>query len=667
MAGIGLTGVLTADFLDRFTRVGTKSSLAPRTAGASSEQDSLAAGLRIGARTFSTAIDGLSTAASFVNLSEQSLEQLRDVTSQLIDVTKQATLISTNSSARESLDIRFHKLSSEFRNIVKNATTGDNEFLSKSGLEEVFRSVGLDSKTSSSIANVFSQFITPNTDDALASEYVAGGQERIPVGAFHTHSADSSTKFTKITNSGISNGQITTVNNVFSDTDNILNQNPGVRSLFTTNTVGSTTGIAAGSLSANITLIAVNETNGYSVIRSTDDLVGHNAAGAPNLFLVDPNGVVLQQITANTDASFTFNYASLTQDNSQVAYIQHDSGGGTNDEARLVVLGSVDQDPATYTTTDLYSTSDLSNIAINNAGTYVAMIDASSGRRGVLIQTGTLDIDGTFTGYSSGVNVSALGFYGEHDVALVGSDGVYSYAGDTQDFNQIASANVGAFATLEAVGGHGTVVYEDTDALTINSANGIAASFESFSTVFSYTASDSVSRLSLAFNVDGVNVDYGIQGSLVSKTGSAASQLYRIENNPLYTTGRKLKRSSPDEYDPITGEQQDSIFADSRSIDTRAEAYRTLKDLKALKGQIDKNLSALSEARDLIADNIKLLKATGKAFAEESGRISEESDAEDLANKLRERIRGSTSAAVLAQAGNLNSVTVAALTALVSR
>lgn len=662
MAGIGLKGVLTADFLDRFTRVGTKSSLSARSLSGESDQDSLAAGLRIGARTFSTAIDGLNAAASYVNLSEQSLEQLKDVTNQLIDVTKQATLISTNSASRDTLDIRFHKLSSEFRNIVRNATSGDNEFLTRSGLEEVFKSVGLDSETSSSIAGVFSSFITPATDDALASEYVSGGQERIPVGAFHTHSADSSTTFTKVTNSGINRGQISTVNSVFSDTDTILNQNPTARSLLTTNLVGSTTGLSAGSLSRPITLLDVNETNGYSIISSADDFLGFNADAVANLFLVDPNGVVLQQITANTNADVSYRSASVSQNNGIVAFISRDAGSGL-DTAQVVTLGTADQDPSTFDILTVETNTNLNKIAINNAGTSVAYINVASSE-GVLYSIDGGSFDTTFATDTAAALVSELGFYSESGLAYMGSGRLYQYDGVS---TELGSGNIGSIAVLEDNGSGGVIAYEDETARTVKYAQGPGGTFGAFSTIFEYASSDSVTRLSLAYNVDGTNIDFGIQGALVSKTGSSASELYRIQTNPQYGSGKKFKRASPDEYDPISGEQQNSIFADSRSIDTRAEAYRTLNDLKALKGQIEKNLSALGDARSLIADNIKLLKATGKAFVEESERLSDEKDAEDLAIALRDRIKNSTSTAVLAQADNLNSITVAALTSLLAK
>jgi len=86
-----------------------------------------------------------------------------------------------------------------------------------------------------------------------------------------------------------------------------------------------------------------------------------------------------------------------------------------------------------------------------------------------------------------------------------------------------------------------------------------------------------------------------------------------------------------------------------------------LNDLKGLREQITQNVDALSNAFQVVADNITLVRATGLALLEIGEGLTNETDATLVAECVRRRIRESAGEA-LAQAENLDPIAVATLT-----
>lgn len=104
----------------------------------------------------------------------------------------------------------------------------------------------------------------------------------------------------------------------------------------------------------------------------------------------------------------------------------------------------------------------------------------------------------------------------------------------------------------------------------------------------------------------------------------------------------------------------DSIFDATRSITNRADAYLMVEDLKALKGQIEHNISAYDGVVDVLGKNLTLIRETGLAFLDASSQITSFKDAEAAAQFIQDEVRKNASAA-LSQAENLEPMTVAAL------
>lgn len=658
MSGIGFSKIINEDFIRRFTQLAKSGNSARNSIfSKQTETESLGAGLRIGARTFSTAIDGLNAATSLVNLSEQTLEDLKEVTTSLINISKQAAEVSTSQGQRIGLDQKFHELAGEFRNLVKNGTTGTNEFLTKDGLAEIFRAVGLDEKSSETIASIFSSFITPKTDSALASEFAGVGSENIPVGAFTSRASDVKYNIDKLTNSAITSGGIGKGSSVFVDYDTILNQNPSFQSVLNVDQTGSIRGLGRSTLQFDVTLLAVNESNGYALITTRNDLLGQNGGNYNQIFLVDNTGQVLQQYTDNSNDFAEYMAADVSADNLTVAYAIYNSL--TSEQAVYsAVTSSLGADPflggVAYTKLVTETPGlNFTDIAINNNASYVVFKDDSAGSHITFMDLNSLSIDFFI---DSETDIEDFGFIGESDLAIKTSTEIKSYKYDSGAYSTLASySSIGKFTTLESLGSIGVQDSSTNTIYILNSSAEVEFSLD-------LAGTDSIQSLSLAESPDGTKSEIGVVGSLTSITGDSDTELYRFTYNQRYDTGQRSSRSTPDFYNSLSGQQNNSIFDDDRHITSRSEAFRALADLENLAKQIDSNLTVLKSAKSTLEDNIKLLRTSGRAFLEASERVSNIGDAESLALSLNQRIRSLSSSKVLSQAENLNAITVAALT-----
>lgn len=187
MAIKGIRSVVNETFIKRFAAVAagdSSSNLAKAIRGGASTV-SISEGLRLGARTFATAVQNLNSTIGVINISRDTLEKLGKITDKLISLTSRATERSASNSARQNLNAQFNELANEFQAIVDDAEIGEREFLSKEDLGEIFTLVGLDPDESSRMAALFDQFIITEKDDLLASETVKGTRPvPIPSGAF---------------------------------------------------------------------------------------------------------------------------------------------------------------------------------------------------------------------------------------------------------------------------------------------------------------------------------------------------------------------------------------------------------------------------------------------------------------------------------------------------
>lgn len=201
-----LRGVIDDTLINRFTGLakgGTGASLANALTGRG-DQTTIRDGLRTGARTFASAVQGLNAGISFLNVSRHTLTQLDEVTDKLLVVVEEATQSTTGKEKRHDLNTEFKKLGNEFQRIIEKADFGDYEYLTTEGIAKYLTVLGLDREKSESVSAVFKKFVLSKEDDLLASEEIQGERPtRVPTTAFGTGrvtSADFSSLFDEETN-----------------------------------------------------------------------------------------------------------------------------------------------------------------------------------------------------------------------------------------------------------------------------------------------------------------------------------------------------------------------------------------------------------------------------------------------------------------------------------
>jgi flagellin-like hook-associated protein FlgL len=163
------------------------SSQSSGTTKGSASDNAIKTSLRTGAQTYSYAVRGLNTLASYINVARATMQKLEGVVDEMATLVNEAKKSTTGSSARDNLQIKYEELVKTFRATIEQARVGDQDLLTTDGLDGVFKNFGLDKDQSDSISNLFTLFETPDTDTALASEEVKGPRPvSIPDSAFTT-------------------------------------------------------------------------------------------------------------------------------------------------------------------------------------------------------------------------------------------------------------------------------------------------------------------------------------------------------------------------------------------------------------------------------------------------------------------------------------------------
>jgi flagellin-like hook-associated protein FlgL len=650
-----LTKVVNESFVLRFAGLASGSGGAVTKSNATST--TISTGLRFGAQTFAKAVQGLNAGISFLNISRGTLEKLTEITDKLITLTERSTKISTSADARKGLNLEFKRLASDFQEVVEQAKFGERNVLNVEDISELFTTLGLDRESSESIAAIFKEFSTPDEDEQLASEEVKGTRPYfLPRAAFNNPVSDNSYYLEKITDAPIVGtglttipGGISTVNSVYTATDDILNQNTGNVSLFTQDIGGSLTTLPANSLSTDISLKAVNENTGYSVIQSSENFLGFNASNFNQLFLVDADGTVVHQFT-NEASNVSFGGVSISNNDKTIAYSR---ATGADLTVRTIVAGTIGENPASSTNTllETLSVSDtVYNMRISNDASYVGYIRIVGGAFTVQLRDVATNTPDAFLA----ADVSAIGdfdFYENNKIALArnGNDIKLYTAGSGSYVDFLSATSLETFAVLQkTTGSQGYIGYFDNSDNTLR----IYGASDSSTVVASHTigTGDLNYNLSMAFNSSG-QVEAMLAAELPSYSGDTGLELYRLKANRAASGATGLARSSA-EYE--------TIFDGTIDISTRPMAYRMLHDLKALRKQMQDNSKAIDYATDIIGKNIDLVRAAGFAFLDLSSSVTSEDQADQVASKLRDEIRKNARGA-LAQAENLQNIVVAAL------
>lgn len=431
--------------------------------------------------------------------------------------------------------------------------------------------------------------------------------------------------------------------------------NTGVRTSFSYNRLEEQVSIV-DQLSGPVQLLAVNNQTGYSVIETSQDLLGYNASGYSQLYLVDYYGRVVNQITNNRFAAFEFTHADISESNLQVATL---GNNGTIQSVGLVTMPGYGSDPATENASQVIVNQSYGdalpvyeNLRISDSGSHVAFYSNAEAYSGTsrlrLYDTATFTVNTTL---SANTNVTGqFEFVNDGLIAFVEQDGALQ---DIKLFSDSLSEvtttlvndvnEVGAFTATEGRAEDFVVFYEDRAIQTLNvlSNTGILSIRNEYDGL-----TESIGTLSIAYDQN-----LGITGNLNQGTEPASFYAADISQSTVEITGLPLNKSTQNYTGALTGE---------RTLTRLPDAYSLISDLKELKNQIENNIEVIDQAQDYLQQNVELLRATGLQFLELSNQISSEAQADDVVRKLQQGIRSNARDA-LGAIGNVEDVIEKAL------
>lgn len=657
-----LDGIVSGALLQRLNSlsqsVGSKTTIS--NSGASTV--SFSKGLRFGAQAFGSAVQNLNGTISFVNLARSTLSDLGKITDEMIALAKEASDSGVSESGRDRLDGDFQKLVDKFRQTVANSEINDTAILTKQGLADLFTRAGLDPKQAATIKKVFDAFVLPEGDDSLASEGEISARPAFTEVSVYTGSTTGVPyRLRKLNTASLSTtAAISTVNSVYIGKDLYGLVDANASPLFTVDLNGSATTQTAGQLSPGASigiLFAVNESTGYSLVKSTEDPLGYNGSNRQQIFLADNRGTIVQQVTDNNDPDRHYTAADLSRDSTVVYAVARTDDGLGNRSAKIQkfdIPGGFFADPSSITRTDLTSVEgtaasgfDVSNLKVSNNGHYLGFYDP------VALSARLFKANGAEEPLlTTAPGATVLGFSSDGTIVYQSGNSLYDFTysssvAATEIYNAGVHSIVGA-TVLERDSNFSTLTYfsvaTDDGNLALYSATPggpytqvqLGKSTVAYSLVRNGT-SPTINKLSLAYQQNG-QVDIGIVGTL---SGEPGTNLYRLTYDSRGTTATRTASPEGDVTDVFDG-----------SLRRRPDAVRTLADLNQLKSQIDANVANIDKLSEVLGLNVKLLQGTSSAFLELSGQVANEKDAESLAQKLQLAIRSNAFDA-LEQVGNL--------------
>ncbi len=184
---VAISQYIDANYVDRLTGLsrGEKrggQALTQALKGGSSESK-IQSSFRFGAQAYTKALSGINFAASLVNFAHSDLTQMQSLTSEMIELTEEAAKPYTSTQRRMRLNQRFGDLGREFRNIEQGAEVGETKYLTKSGLQETFKTIGLDSQESPAVQKMLDQFVVLDEEERLASREIKAEDTKLPAGS----------------------------------------------------------------------------------------------------------------------------------------------------------------------------------------------------------------------------------------------------------------------------------------------------------------------------------------------------------------------------------------------------------------------------------------------------------------------------------------------------
>ncbi len=242
-----VSSIIDASFIKRFAGAAQSgaATLAKTLTGAGQQaSQTFISGLRYGAQIFARSIENLNSVSSFLNQSKNKLEELLEITDEMIVLAEKAT--KPGVANRRGLEAQFSKLEREFMDVLDDQEIGSFDSLDAEGIEEIFAAVGLDRKSSKEIAELFEKFILDDGGDTLLAslDTKADRPLRIPNSAFGPGITISATGTTsKISDAAAQQGFVSSEHSSYEAIDTVLGEYPSLESLFVKPESGSVVGL----------------------------------------------------------------------------------------------------------------------------------------------------------------------------------------------------------------------------------------------------------------------------------------------------------------------------------------------------------------------------------------------------------------------------------------
>lgn len=463
-------------------------------------------------------------------------------------------------------------------------------------------------------------------------------------------------------------GGISTNNTVYTDTDDTdnLNYNSGNVSLLTLSTDSITTNLSVP-LTNSVFLWDTNQDTGYSLISSSQDLLGNGITDS-DLFVIDATGRPIKQINTAT-AGVTLSGATFSEDGNSV-FISHVifSFPDLNYTIEQASLGTLDGDTTNASVEVSPPANDaISKLRVADDGDFIAYdLNGST----VIRQTST-DTEVTL----SSEYQDLFTFIDNDQLAIVKTDG------QTQDVVQLDLTDLLTSTTTESTLVHGLnnvtninarqdegtagnesilTIYEegvgrlsayqiDVSAGTVTERGEFFLNTNQESIVFQGGNRQSISTQRSAEDTFAI----GLLGDLSESSGDNDNELYQLNLDATAVAAGQRFSSIVRDFD--------TIFDDNRDLRRRPETVVLLADVKELVNQIEENISVLDDLESTLGDILSVVRTTGLAMLELSDQISGAEDARSVAEELRSLITRQGGSAIFVHSDKLVDVATAAL------
>ena len=521
----------------------TGSQLAKELSGQATKV-TISGSAQVGAARFAGAFQNLNSLIRTNNITEAALKKIGKIVDK---VELLAEKLTQNSSNVRGVVRQLESLGKEFNKVIKQSKIGNEELLSKDGLSNIFSLIGLKPDESEAVKKVFDKFKTLADGDSLAdAENAKAKKYKIPPSAYGTSSTTVETTtydgtLTQVTDTSFGSTTQQFVDGaVYGGVDTITGNNPSVGSVVVTNDVPITTTLAPG-ISANYSIVSVNQSNGYSYATTTDDPLGYNTGGNTVIIGIDALGHIVHQYNVGA-AGDAITSLDVSDDGLSLVYSYVD--GSANKGVKLIQVGTIGEDPSTSTVTALAAggpTSLYGSAKISDDGSYAAYLDINGGTIN-LLDTATQTVDTTLQGLGSAYEI---GFSDDNELTMVvngaSNQDVVKFAYGDGAFTNIltnvnAVVNYQGFSVLQGASG-GYFAYKDSsnnDVLLYNEAGSLQTSYD-------LGGGDTLYNLSTAYNENG-DVEVGMYATITSLQSGA--ELYRLEKSGASYTINQITDST---------------------------------------------------------------------------------------------------------------------------